>query len=284
MRTPVFRTLAVVLAGIGLAALCAAAIVTPSTTSGYLAKVTNSTNTAATAQYFKCTAAAVADKSSAVFQYYLNDPSNSSTATDSSGNGLTGIYVGTMTTSVTKPIACPRDVQGAYVLDGTTSYLSYPLSSPNPTTFTEEVWFKTTVAAGKLIGFGSSQTGSSSMYDRHIYMSTTGQLIFGIYNSAVGATVITSPKTYNDGFWHQVTATLSPTTGMQLFVDGALVSNASYLAPQNYSGYWRIGYDNTNYWFNNGTNFFFNGQMRYAAVYSTVLTPTQILNHYTAGQ
>lgn len=255
---------------------------TPFVLAGFTAKINNGTNTVATAPYFKCTDAEAADKSTALFQYYLNDTSGSTSVTDSSGNSATGTYQGAMTTSTATPLACSRDTGGAYVLNGTTSYISTPTKYTNPTTFSEEVWFKTTVAAGKLIGFGSAQTGSSGNYDRHIYVSTTGALVFGIYSS--GIKIITTPKAYNDGQWHQVVGTLSPTGGMSLYVDGALIGTNTATTPENTTGYWRIGYDNTSGWSNNGSNYYFNGSLRYAAVYSSVLTAQQVSNHYAAGQ
>ena len=256
---------------------------TPSSTSGYLAKITNSTNTEATAQYFSCTAAEAADSASAYFQYYLNEPTGSTVAQDSSTGADPGTYQGSMTSSTTAPLACSRDTGGAYVLNGTTSYISTATQFTNPTTFSIEVWFKTTIAAGKLIGWGSSQTGQSGQYDRHLYIETTGKLDFGTYNGAIQ--VLSTPGTVTDGKWHQAVGTMSPATGMRLYLDGVLVaSNAAYTTPENDSGYWRVGYDNINGWKNNGNQYYFTGQLRYAAAYPIVLTATQIQNHYTAGQ
>ena len=277
------RILPSVTVAVALVALVALAGTTPSTNSGYLAKITNTVDTGATAQYFSCTAAEAADKANAYFQYYLNQASGSTTATDSSTSVNTGTYQGSMTTSVATPLACSRDAGGAYVLNGTTSYVSTLKQYVNPTTFSEEVWFKTTVAGGKLIGFGNAQTGASGQYDRHLYIETTGKLDFGTYNG--GIQVLSTPGTVTDGKWHHVVGTMSAATGMKLYLDGTLVaSNAAYTAPENYTGYWRVGYDNTNAWQNNGTQYFFTGQLRYAAAYSVVLTATQVQNHWAAGQ
>jgi hypothetical protein len=270
-------------AAVALAALCLLAGETPGTTSGYLAKINNTTNSDATAQYFSCTSAEAADQANAYFQYYLDQASAATAAPDSSNAANTGTYQGSMTTSTATPIACSRDADGAYVLNGTTSFVSTLKQYVNPTTFSEEVWFKTTVAAGKLIGFGNAQLGSSSKYDRHLYIETTGKLDFGTYNG--GLQLVTTPGTVTDGKWHHAVGTMSPATGMKLYLDGALVaSNASYVTPENTTGYWRVGYDNTSGWRNNGSVYFFSGQMRYAAVYSVVLTATQIGDHWAAGQ
>lgn len=281
--TDIPRVVLAAVAAVAMVMLCLVAEATPSTTSGYLATINNTSNNAATAQYFSCTAAEAADKASAIFQYYLNEASGSTTAVDSSSGADTGTYQGSMTSSTATPLACLRDTGGAYVLNGTTSYISTSKQFTNPTTFSEEVWFKTTVAGGKLMGWGNAQTGTSSQYDRHLYIETTGKLDFGTYSG--GTHVISSPTVVNDGKWHQAVGTMSAATGMKLYLDGALVaSNAAFTTPENDTGYWRVGYDNLNGWQNAGSQYFFNGQLRYASVYSIVLSPTQVLNHYAAGQ
>ncbi|WP_238638196.1 LamG domain-containing protein [Curtobacterium sp. HSID17257] len=252
------------------------------TRSAYSATVTNSTNSAATAPYFTCGAAALADASGALFAYDLDEAAGSRTAADSSGKNAAGTYQGSMATTA-NPGACTRDGGTAYTLNGSTSFVSTPRSYANPTTFSEEVWFRTTVAGGLLIGFGSNQVTTSGQHDRQIYVNTAGQLVFGAYNGATQ--VITSPKAVTDGAWHHVVSTMSPTNGMRLYLDGTLVaSNSAFKAPENYTGYFRIGYDTISGWPGAPGNFFFTGQMRYAAVYSTELTATQVANHAAAGR
>lgn len=252
------------------------------TRSAYTARVTNSANTAATAPYFTCTGAVGADTANALFAYRLTEASGSKTATDWSGRGSNGTYQGTMTATTPSPNACPRDSGSAYALNGSTSYVSTPRSVANPTTFSEEVWFRTTVAGGMLIGFGSSQTGASGQHDRKLYLTTTGQLSFGSYNGATQ--VITSPTALNDGTWHHTVATMSPTNGMRLYVDGKLVaSNAAFTTPENFTGYFRVGYDVVSGWPGSTNNPYFTGSMRYAAVYGTELTASQVAAHAAAG-
>ena len=277
--------LALLTATLGIVAI---SVTTGGTFGGFTAQIANSSNSIGTAPYFTCAQVATADKSTALFQLPLNESAGAITAADTSGNSNTGTYQGTMTTSTTTPLACSRDGGSAYVLNGTSSYVSTnEAKQTDPTTFSIEVWFKTTVASGKLIGFGSSQTGASSSYDRHIYLTTAGKLTFGIYNS--GYYTITSPNAYTDGSWHQVIATLAPTgaanPGMTLYVDGKQVAvNTSYVTPQNFAGWWRIGYDAQGSWAGAGTNPYFTGSIRYAATYTSTLTPTQVLNEWAAGQ
>jgi hypothetical protein len=255
---------------------------TPGSSAAFIGKIANSTNTAATAPFFTCAGAVANDKSSALFTWPLNEASGATTAADTAAGSYPGAYQGTTTTSTTAPLACPRDTGGAYLLNGTTNYVTTAKSFVNPQTFSEEVWFKTTVAGGKLIGFGSSQTGASGSYDRHLYINTLGQLVFGTYNGA--ADVVTSTAKVNDGSWHQAVGTFSTAAGMSLYLDGSLVgSNAGYTVAQNFTGYWRVGYDSLSGWPSAGS-LFFSGSMRFASVYTTVLSAAQVSQHYSSSR
>ena len=251
------------------------------TSSGFSASITNSNNTAGSAQAFTCASAQTAN-GALLEQYYLNEPTGSKRATDHSGNGYNGVYQGSMVSDTGAGLACPRDSGGAYVLNGSTSYVSTAHAVTNPSTFSLETWFKTTTTTGgMLMGFGSSKTGASSRYDRHIYMTNTGNLVFGVYPGYV--VTIQSPNAYNDGQWHQVVVTLS-SAGMDLYVDGSLVAaNSAVTTAQNFTGYWRLGYDNLNGWTNKPTSDYFAGEMRFAAVYANALSSTQVANDYIAS-
>ncbi len=170
----------------------------------------------------------------------------------------------------------------AYTLNGSSSYVSTENSYSNPGNFTISIWFKTaSVTGGKLIGFGKSQTGQSGQYDRHIYMNNAGKLYFGVYPNTV--VTVNSALSYNDNNWHLATASLSSTTGMALYVDGALVgSNTSTTTAENYTGYWRIGYDNNSSWTSQPTSFYFNGILDDALIYHRTLTPAEVAVLYVS--
>jgi hypothetical protein len=274
--------LAGIAASVAAAALGAVLLLAPGTNGAYTAAIQNTNNTAASsAAFFTCSSAFAADKANALFAYPLNEATGSTTAVDAATGSYPGTYRGGMTSDTTSSRACARDTGGAYVLDGS-DFVTNALQAQGPATFSTEVWFKTTVKGGKLIGFGNSQSGSSSAYDRHTYISTTGQLAFGTYNG--GYQTLTSSANVADGAWHHVVATMSPSTGMTLYLDGARVAgNTAFTAPESNTGYWRIGYDNTSGWPNAGSNYFV-GSMRFAAVYKTALTATQVTNHYNAGR
>ncbi len=254
------------------------------TRSAYSARITDSTNTAGTAPYFTCAGAVSADASGALFAYRLGEASGSRTAADASGKAANGTYQGSMVAATPNPNGCVRDTGSAYVLNGSTSFVRRPARRHvNPTTFSEEVWFRTTVAGGLLIGFGSSQTGTSGQHDRQTWINPSGQLMFGAYNGTTQT--ITSPQSVTDGAWHHVVSTMSPGNGMRLYLDGSLVaSNAAYTQPENATGYFKIGYDTIAYWPGSPSNYFFTGSMRFAAVYGTELTAAQVAAHAAAGR
>jgi hypothetical protein len=268
--------------GLALAVLCIVFFLVPPTSGAYTATIRGTKNTAGSASYFTCAAAVTSDESTALFAYTLTDASNAKTATDTVAGSNPGTYRGSMKSTASTSQACARDAGGSYVLDGTSSYLTTAPRVTNPSAFSTEVWFKTTTAGGRIVGFGNAQTGPSTQGDRHTYISTTGQLVFGVTVNGTRRT-IASPAAVNDGLWHHVVSTMSPSAGMSLWLDGAQVAtNATYKTADNYTGYWKIGYDSVTGWPNAGTAYF-TGSLRFAAVYTTVLTSTQIQNHYVAG-
>jgi hypothetical protein len=268
----------------------------PGAEGAYLARITNSTNSAGINPYFTCGAAVTKDAAGAAyFAYPFGDNGLGALAgvvADVSGNGRTGAYgVGGITFGVSSGI-CRNDNKSAITFDGSSGYVTTPYpalaipSTPSiaaPTTFSVEVWFQTTTAQGKLIGFGNARTGASTgtQDDRSLYINTAGKLVFGLYNG--GYQVITSPSAVTDGNWHYAVATVT-STGSTLYLDGQSVSSANNVAAAPYQGYWRIGYDSLTGWPLAGTNYFFKGSMAWAAVYTYPLTALQVAQHYAAGK
>jgi hypothetical protein len=221
----------------------------------------------------------------------LND--SGSTANDASPNGVNGTYE----SGTTQGVPGPFTGSTATGFDGNTGLVTAQNQVTGPQTFSIEGWFKsTTDDGGKLIGFGSSQTGASSNYDRHIYMMNDGQLVFGVWNNQTET--IETPNVYNDGQWHYVVATYDATntTGPNLafYVDGQLIGTNTSSAAQAYSGYWRVGGDNLNGWNldpwgsnSQGTtqpaSYYFNGTIADVGVYPTALSAAQVATHYAAG-
>jgi large repetitive protein len=213
-----------------------------------------------------------------VLWYQLSETSGP-VAHDSSSPPHDGVYQGGVTFGVAGPTDC--GLVPGIALNGSSGYVSNANVVTSPATFSLDIWFKTTTKdGGRLIGFGSSITGASGNYDRHIYMANSGQIYFGVsFNQTIHSTA-----SYNDGLWHEATATIG-SAGMRLYIDGTLVaSNASVTASaQTYSGSWRVGYDSLGGWSAHPTSNFFGGSVAEASVYGYQLSAAQVAAHYAAA-
>ena len=185
-----------------------------------------------------------------IYSYPFNGNAN-----DVSGNNNNGTLVGGVTLSTDRF----GNANSAYTFDGATGNITTATQITNPQIFSISIWFKTTTTrGGKLIGFGNAQSGSSSRYDRHIYMANDGKLYFGTFNGSTFTTKTTS--SYNDNVWHNAIAILSG-NGMKLYVDGVLIDSNGNTTGENYAGYFRIGYDSVGGWLNSPTSPFFAGSL-----------------------
>jgi concanavalin A-like lectin/glucanase superfamily protein len=223
--------------------------------------------------------------------YWRLDETSGATAADSSPHGFSGMYEPGTATGAAGAITGSPDTAAQF--DGKTGLVTAAQQVTGPQQFTIELWFKTTTnTGGKLIGFGSSQTGPSANYDRHLYMMNDGQLIFGVFSGQ--KQTIETPSTYNDGQWHYLVATLSSADGMALYVDGRLAgTNTSATSAQQGTGYWRVGGDNLDGWsldpepnsqpLTAPNSYYFAGTIDEVAVYPQALTAGQIAAHYAAN-
>ena len=180
----------------------------------------------------------------------------------------------------------------SFGVDGTTGMAVDVLSANGPQTFSEGIWFKSTVASGTIMGYSSSPSNTSaSTYDRHLYFNSAGQVVFGVYQG--GALTIQSTAALNNGAWHFAVATLASNTGVlnaqsiqTLYIDGAQVATTTRTngnGAESTTGYWRIGESRTNVadgWTGNGE--FYTGQLSEAMVFPTALSATQVSALYAA--
>ncbi|SDT39142.1 Concanavalin A-like lectin/glucanases superfamily protein [Friedmanniella luteola] len=165
---------------------------------------------------------------------------------------------------------------------GSTSSVASSTAEAGKQVFSVEAWFKTSsTTGGKIVSFGSAQTGNSTNADRQVYLSNAGQVIFGTIAGSVRA--IYGPSGKNDGKWHHVVATLDP-SGLKLYVDGVLsASRTDYYQAQRYTGYWRVGGDVLSGWPGNPTSPYLAGDIDDVAVYDRALTAAQVAAHKAAG-
>jgi len=212
------------------------------------------------------------------FFWRLQDPTTTTTAADASASNAPGTYTGGVTRPVASPVSGGTPAGTAITTNGTDGLVTSQRKVVNPTTFSLEGWFSTTsTTGGKLIGLGNLATGLSGGYDRHIYLTSTGQVSFGTYTTKQN--IVTSPGRYNNGAWHQVVATLG-SGGTALYLDGALVASSTTTGAQNLTGYWRVGGDKT--WAGATTNYLA-ASIDEVAVYPTVLSAARVSAHYSAS-
>ncbi|MBS1836901.1 MAG: PKD domain-containing protein [Actinobacteria bacterium] len=171
------------------------------------------------------------------------------------------------------------------------AYVYAPTRGVIPDLFSIEAWVKTSSSrGGRIAGFGSGTTNdsSSSETDKLVYMTNSGQILFGVKTRPEGTGPVTSstyrtvasPSGLNNNQWHHVVATLS-SEGMVLFVDGKQVaSRADTTDGVPFYGQFRVGADTLSGWPSRPTSSYLSGQIDEAALYGVALTPQQVANHY----
>jgi signal peptidase I len=217
--------------------------------------------------------------------FYLLDEASGPTAADLSGNASrSGTYTGNLTyrqsgsgtgspgTSVLLGGGGARMVTGGSAIAG-------------PTTFTLEVWMKSTsTTGGKLIGFESTQASTSSKYDRHLFMRNNGLIVYGGWTGGTQRLIVT-PRAYNDGVWHLVVVTARPNGSNQtstIYVDGTAVVTGTTTQLSTYTGWWRAGYGALATGSNYPSSADFEGSLDNVAVYAAELSAARVLAHYNA--
>lgn len=197
------------------------------------------------------------------------------TAVDSGPNGdFAGTYFNGVTHGAAGAIAGTADTAASF--DGNDQFVSSNASFNNPTVYSLEAWFKTTsTSGGKIIGFGNTRAGSSSGYDRHIYVQGDGAVVFGVWTGQTNT--VNSATGFNNGQWHHVVGTQG-SDGLKLYVDGALVGTNPQTQAQDYTGYWKVGGDNT--W---SSAPYLAGTIDEVAVYGRVLGQSVVTSHYKLG-
>jgi hypothetical protein len=241
---------------------------------------TSSRVSLAAAPYFRCTGAVAG--ASPYLWFRLDESSVALTAADSSGAGRHGVY-GLLGKTKVADHACADDTGSAMRFDGNLGYLSSAQLSSAPQVFTVALWFKTTTdRGGKLVGYGNARTGPSGIFDRHLYLTDEGRVVFGVYVD--GTRTISSRDSYRDGRWHQAVASVSA-AGMRLYLDGALVAADAAVtsAEPAPAGYLRVGYDNLDGWPNAPRSRYFAGTLDEVAFYLRALSAAEVKAQFDAA-
>lgn len=122
----------------------------------------------------------IADGANQLWRY--DEPSDVFLADSATNNN--GTARGIASYQVT-PAAITGDPSRAITFSGNSSTVYGESRFPSPTTFSIETWFKTSsTTGGKLIGFGNKQSYPSVAYDKMLYMTDNGRLVFGVAPNA----------------------------------------------------------------------------------------------------
>lgn len=215
------------------------------------------------------------------YAYYYLDEAGGSAMADSSGNSRTG--TATAVAGYRRAGALPNNPGYAVDLSGGGRVVVGGGALSNPTTYTVEMWFRTSSSAGgRLIGFESGTGNGSLSYDRHITLRNDGRLVYGDWATSPYR-VITTPTAYNDGEWHHLVLTAVPRSGSQqdavLYVDGDEVASGATSRVASYTGWWRVGQGRTGL---AGLPTNFPGQVDQVAIYRTALSASRVAAHYAA--
>ncbi|WP_183099547.1 LamG-like jellyroll fold domain-containing protein [Nocardioides pelophilus] len=215
------------------------------------------------------------------YVYYYLDEAGGTAVADSSGNDRTG--TATSVAGYRRAGALPNNPGYAMDLAGGGRIVAGGSPLSNPMTYTLELWFRTTSAAGgKLIGFESGTGAGSPSYDRHVTLRGDGRLVYGDWTGSPYRTV-ESGAGYNDGAWHHLVVTAVPHGGGQLdavmYVDGVTVASGSTSRVGSYAGWWRVGQGRAG---PVGATTGFPGQVDQVAVYRTALSAARVRAHYAA--
>jgi len=215
--------------------------------------------------------------------YYRLDEASGSTAADSSGNARPGTYFAIG--QYRQAGALPGDPGYSVALAGSNARLLCEAATAvaAQSTFTLELWFKTSsTTGGKLIGFNSTTGSASLTYDRHIFMRTDGRLVYGGW---VGGNSLTTSASYNDNKWHYLVVTATPHGSQQqdfaIYVDAALVGSGNTRI-SSYNGWWQVGFGPLPVGSGYPLNANFIGNIDNVAVYTTALSSARISAHYAA--
>ncbi|MEU9003790.1 DNRLRE domain-containing protein [Streptomyces sp. NPDC059982] len=211
--------------------------------------------------------------------YWRYDDTVSPYVADSSVSGNTGgVQVAAPTLRQS-----PGAITGASTamgFNGTTQQVYSDHRQSVGAAYSIETWFKTgTTRGGKLIGFGNNTVNASGSYDKQIYMTNTGRLVFGVYNGSARTISTGLFETYNDNKWHHVVGTQGP-GGMTLYVDGQNKGTNSATNSTSYTGFWHVGGDNLSSWPSRPISNFFAGSIDETAVYPSALTQAQVKSHF----
>jgi hypothetical protein len=169
-------------------------------------------------------------------------------------------------------------------LEATDSRISTTTPRPAPQVYSLEVWFRTDRAGGRIIGFSSSLDPASANKDRHLWVSDSGRLYYGVQGTSGFRFTTGSAQRVDDGQWHHAVGTFRSGRA-ELWLDGVLVGTRTDIsAAKQYSGYWRVGRESLDPWPGQPSDYTFRGDVDTVRVYDRVLDGQTVAGHHAAGR
>jgi len=196
--------------------------------------------------------------------YWPLNETSGTTAVDQIA-GLNGTMAGGVTLGVPGPLITGGTAMRFNGVDGkiTCGSLNIPIA------FSVEGWIRTSQGTTQQPIF-SNRTGTANLV---VATSLTAGK-FGTYFNTGGP--ISGTVTVTTGTWRHVVVTHDG-TNWKLYVDGALDASGTLSRPAGSANTVAVGYDP------GAAGQFWNGDLANIAVYPSVLTPSQIVNHYTVA-
>jgi hypothetical protein len=114
-------------------------------------------------------------------------------------------------------------------------------------------------------------------------MRPDGRVVY-VGGKNVNPRTLTTPLAYNDGAWHHLVLTATPSQNQKqastLYLDGIAVAASNTWEGASYSGWWRIGYGQVP----TGTGYpatgNFTGSIDNVAIYPTALSAARVGAHH----
>lgn len=216
-------------------------------------------------------AAVLADAPAA---YYRLGETSGAVATDSSGNGHDGTYTNV---GLKQQGSLTGDLDWAGLFNGSNSYVTIPNASWNfnATALSVEAWIRTTAAGAVWDHDEASTSGHNRVFQ--FTVNSSGKVVFTLIGGTGGIVSATSTASVNDNKPHHVVGTYDGAT-ISVYVDGVLsgsAARAGTLLQGTADMHIGVNYEGAYYTF-------FNGGIDEAAYYTSVLSATQVANHYAA--
>jgi hypothetical protein len=215
--------------------------------------------------------------------FWLLDETSGTTGDDLTANNNDLTFYNSPTLNVSTGLT---GITKAITFDGSNDYLQTATVStfnvaPNGN-FSVEMWIKYSTSAFLIPLSWRDNTNAVSNLVCNIAVnnSATGSIDAYFGNSSGGLTVISHTNSYNNNAWHQVVLTATSGGAFRLYIDGVDRANTTTARGTGTNNKSIMVAANNN---SGSPNLHYAGTGTAVSVYNTVLTATQITNHYNKG-